>query len=117
MKLFLSGPCTGQPLMNYPHFNSTAAELRARGYEVVNPAELCADIGDDWLACMERCSQELVKCDAIAMLYGWQDSKGARREQEQAASRGIPTYSAYQLSQHLASNLIALQVRGEVIAR
>ena len=116
MKVYLAGPMSGYPEFNYPMFFAMAAKLRAQGFEVVNPAELCADLDGDWSACMARTLPAVRGCDAIAMLYGWQNSKGARLEQEAAAARGIPTYSAYQLSGTRAGSLLALTIRGEVQA-
>lgn len=111
MKVYLAGPMTGLPLRNFPMFHAMTAKLRGQGFEVINPAELCADIQGDWQACMDRDLPAVRTCDAIAMLYGWQESKGARLEQETAAAAGIPTYSAYQLCQVRAENLLALPVR------
>lgn len=37
-RLYLSGPMTGKPALNFPAFHAEAARLLALGYEVVNPA-------------------------------------------------------------------------------
>lgn len=37
--IYLCGPMTGLPEYNYPAFHAAAAELRAQGWRVVNPAE------------------------------------------------------------------------------
>jgi hypothetical protein len=39
-KIYLSGPMTGLPDLNFPAFHAEAARLRALGYDVINPAEL-----------------------------------------------------------------------------
>ena len=40
MKLYLMGPMAGLPDFNFPAFNKKAAELRALGHHVFNPAEV-----------------------------------------------------------------------------
>lgn len=42
--LYISGPITGMPDLNFPAFHAAAAALRAAGYTVTNPAELDAQM-------------------------------------------------------------------------
>lgn len=79
-RIYVAGPMTGYPDLNFPLFHSVAAELRARGLDVVNPAELNADPTKGWHDCMRVDIRELVTCDAILMLPGWEKSKGATLE-------------------------------------
>ena len=55
MRIYVAGPMTGHPQLNFPAFHTEAARLRALGYEVVNPAELNADPGADWLSHAHGC--------------------------------------------------------------
>lgn len=71
---------TGLPELNFPTFHRVAARLRAEGYEVVNPAEVNPDPSMGWNACMRRDIPELVTCDAVVLLPGWERSKGATLE-------------------------------------
>lgn len=80
MRLYLSGPMTGLQNLNFPAFHLHAAHLRAAGYEVVNPAELNHDPDARWEACLKLDIAKLVLCDAVAMLTGWEQSRGARLE-------------------------------------
>lgn len=91
MKLYLAGPMSGYPDHNFPAFNAEAARLRALGYEVVNPAELNLDVDHSqaqavvWRACMRKDIHKLIECDGIAMMEGWQFSRGASLEYQIAA--------------------------------
>jgi hypothetical protein len=38
-RLYLSGPMSNLPDLNFPAFHSMAARLRAAGHQVVNPAQ------------------------------------------------------------------------------
>jgi nucleoside 2-deoxyribosyltransferase len=80
MKVYIAGPMTGLPELNFPAFHREAANLRAQGIEVVNPAEINADPNAKWVDCMRADIRELVTCDVIAMLPGWDKSKGATLE-------------------------------------
>jgi hypothetical protein len=110
MKIYLAGPMTGLPFFNFPAFHAEAARLRAAGHDVFNPAE--RDIerhGADISAGNESGSPELAvqqhgfslrdaladdtaficrEADAIAMLPGWENSKGARAEHALAFALG-----------------------------
>lgn len=88
-RVYVSGPMSGLPDLNFPAFNAAAATLRARGYEVVNPAEINVDPKAEWSACMRADIAQLVTCDALALLYGWQHSRGANLERDIAAALGM----------------------------
>ena len=80
IRIYIAGPMTGLPNLNFPAFHETAARLRSQGFEVVNPAEINPDHAMPWKECMRRDIAELVKCDAIYLLPGWEKSKGATLE-------------------------------------
>ena len=79
-RAYLAGPMTGYPDLNFPLFHRTAAHFRAQGIDVVNPAEINADPAAGWIDCMRNDIRELVTCDSILMLPGWEKSKGASLE-------------------------------------
>lgn len=91
MKVYLSGPMTGLPQSNYPAFDAAAASLRAIGYDVVNPADIGREIGDglEWSQYMRPCIAALVQCDAVVMLPGWHESRGAMIERDIALALGM----------------------------
>ncbi|NYT38892.1 DUF4406 domain-containing protein [Allopusillimonas soli] len=89
MRIYISGPMTGLQDLNFPTFRSNAAKLRGAGYTVVNPAELCTDPNQRWEDCLRKDLAELVACDGVAMLPGWEASRGARLERYIALELGM----------------------------
>jgi hypothetical protein len=88
---YISGPMTGMPDLNFPAFHKAAASLRASGYRVVNPAELDALDTQEmtWPEYMRRDIRALMDCTHIAMLPGWENSKGAKLEKHIADALGM----------------------------
>lgn len=89
MRIYIAGPMTGKPSLNFPAFHATASQLREMGHEAVNPAEICPDPGMSWAACMRADLAQLLTCDAIVMLDGWMHSRGAALEHYLAVSLGL----------------------------
>jgi hypothetical protein len=80
-RIYIAGPMTGLPELNFPAFAAEAARLRAEGHDVVSPAELNEGLEHEgWTACMRRDLGQLVTCDAVQLLAGWERSRGARLE-------------------------------------
>lgn len=97
LRIYVAGPMTGYEALNFPAFHAAAAQLRALGHEVVNPAEINSDPGADWLTCMRADIKQLVDCDAIAMLPGWERSKGATLERLIAVGLGLQEFALFDL--------------------
>lgn len=96
-RIYLSGPMTGLPDLNFPAFHAEAARLRGLGWEVVNPAELNADPSAGLVACMRVDIAALMTCGAIALLPGYEDSKGASLELHIARRLGYSVVNAYDI--------------------
>jgi Domain of unknown function (DUF4406) len=99
-KVYLAGPMRGIPEFNFPAFAAATAQLRALGYEVFSPAEKDiekhgADINksatgnlDDIKATGFNLRKTLLldltwiaeNADAVVVLPGWENSKGANAE-------------------------------------
>ncbi len=90
MKIYLSGPMSLVEDFNYPAFHAAAVQLRAEGYEVINPAELLDDPGLNWGDFMRRDLRLLLACDEVRVLPGWERSKGASLEVYVAQELGVP---------------------------
>lgn len=83
MKTYVAGPMTGYKDYNFPAFYAKAAEERAKGYDVINPAELDDADGDltrPWDFYLRRDLIVLAECNRIVLLDGWEKSKGANLE-------------------------------------
>lgn len=96
-RIYISGPMTGMPELNFPAFHAEAARLRAIGYDVVNPAELNPDPAMSWHECMRRDLAALLNCDTLALLEGWQKSAGAHLEMHVAHRGGIEIVTAQEV--------------------
>jgi hypothetical protein len=93
-RIYIAGPMAGIPDLNYPAFNAQAARLRALGYHVENPAENPDPPCRSWDGYMRLAIAQLVTCDTIALLPGWQASRGARVERHLALDLGMPAVYA-----------------------
>lgn len=103
---------TGIPEFNFPEFNAKTAELRAQGHEVFNPAERDIErhggvdiskgnttgsqehaVKHHGFNLREALRDDLVyicqTADAICLLPGWENSKGARAEHATAVALGL----------------------------
>lgn len=80
MKVYVSGPMSGIEDYNYPAFHEAAAHYRRLGFDVVSPAELNTDTDGRWEDYLRTDLRALLTCDAIAMLAGWESSRGANLE-------------------------------------
>ena len=111
MKIYLAGPMRGIPEFNFPAFYKAAAALRAQAHFVFNPAEKDVEkhgknfakanaTGNEELAVKqygfnlrEALEVDLVwicrHADAIALLPGWKNSKGATTEYALAIALGL----------------------------
>jgi hypothetical protein len=89
MRIYVSGPMTGMPDLNFPAFNRVADKLRAEGHDVINPAEIYHGCDSTWEQCLRGDIAALVTCDAITFLPGHERSRGARLERHIAVELGM----------------------------
>lgn len=88
-RIYIAGPMSGLPNLNYPAFNAMAAVLRAQGFHVENPAENPEPHCRSWLGYMRMAVRQLSTCDAVFMLPGWRNSRGACIEHQLAVGLGL----------------------------
>ncbi len=88
-RIYIAGPMSGLPELNFPAFHAAAVKYRARGATVLNPAEINPDPGTQWEDAMRADIALLVTCDTIVMLDGWTQSRGATLEHHIAVALGM----------------------------
>lgn len=98
--LYLSGPMTGIHDHNFPMFNAAAGALRARGYTVVNPAEINPDHNMSWHDCLRADIKALCDCDVLVLLPQWEISQGAHLELHIAHRIGMRITTLTDLTGH-----------------
>jgi len=101
VKIYIAGPMRGHHKFNFPAFDAAKAELEAKGWEVVSPADLDRARGFDEEAfaaenpdwdykdlppgsnlneTIKADVAALVECDAIVLIENWGHSAGAIAE-------------------------------------
>ncbi len=98
MRLYLAGPMSGIPAFNFPAFKAATADLRARGWDIVSPAEMDLDtptgavaeqsaagdpeeLPETWGDLLARDVKLIADgVDGIMFLDGWEQSRGAKLE-------------------------------------
>lgn len=97
-RVYIAGPMTGLPAHNFPAFRHAAMLLREAGYEVLSPVEINneeAGPAKTWQECMRADIAALVTADVVALLPGWEASRGALAEHFVACTVGIPCREAH----------------------
>lgn len=98
-KVYLAGPMSGIPQFNFPAFEVVAKMLRAHGWDAISPHECdspetqkmawASEDGkviegagaDSWGTCLSRDIKIVIdEVEGIALLPGWEKSRGARLE-------------------------------------
>lgn len=91
MRVYLSGKISGTDDF-LERFEKAEAVLLSKGQIVINPAKVGAACPSEfeWQDYMDVCKVLFEKAEAILMLKGWEDSKGAQIEKRWAKERNIP---------------------------
>lgn len=99
--LYIIGPVTGMPNDNLPAFKEAKEKLKAAGFRANIPHEFII-YSTPWniamlqsihaLTTVTQCGDgsRIPSYNGIAMLDGWEDSKGAKIEHDLAVALGIP---------------------------
>jgi hypothetical protein len=91
MKVYISGPITGIKDMNRSAFDEAKKALEALDYVAVSPLDVCITAHGywKWEDYMRADIEAMMKCGAIMMLDGWEQSKGAKIEHDLAEALGF----------------------------
>jgi len=116
MRVYCSGPITGLPDLNRPAFDAAEKRLTAQGHFVINPHRISELFGtaedvaiaftdlryaEDVARIESIASRRIVEavmsadlaavrsCDAIYLLRGWENSRGAKKELAEALKHGL----------------------------
>ena len=119
MRIYISGQMTGKPDLNRTAFDAAEKRLREAGHFVINPHALSAQFGtpkelsDAFAAAyanplanaggyevhsrrlrlaravMDADLAAVRSCDAIYLLRGWNESRGAKKELDEALKHGL----------------------------
>ena len=89
MRVYIAGPITGTD--DYQERFSAAAEaLTDAGHTPLSPTSVEPPADGTWEAWMRATTSLMVTADGIALLSGWETSRGARIEHDWMTSVGLP---------------------------
>ncbi|MCP1651552.1 DUF4406 domain-containing protein [Pseudomonas nitroreducens] len=85
--------------------------LRQFGYHVENPADQGLIDGFEWADYLRLDLTKLITCQAIALLPGWDKSKGARPEYHVASELGMQVFTAPTSKERRMNEFIVISVK------
>ena len=95
MRIYLSGKITGREKEDYTRqFARAESFYKTSGFDVVNPVKIGEEVlkinpKAEWQDFMIRDLEALRTCTHIALLEGWEESKGAKVEKAEAEKLGL----------------------------
>jgi len=127
MKVYIAGPMRGHKHYNFAAFERAENVLSARGYDVVNPMTLDIARGFDprqlseafdytsapeWFdlrACIRDDVNNILDCQILALLPGWENSKGAKAEKAIAEWLGIETFEIIYDDERISEKILDIE--------
>ena len=95
MKIYLSGKITGLDKEVYTRqFERAESFYKTSGFDVINPVKIGEEVlkqnpSAKWEDFMQKDLEALKTCTHIALLEGWEESKGAKMEKTEAEKLGL----------------------------
>jgi hypothetical protein len=107
-RIYIAGPMRGMPQLNFPAFDKARDFFRNAGWEVYSPADIdraagiseatwdddAPDVQEKLREVARRDFDALIQCDAIALLEGWERSRGVAWERPLADFIKLEIYDA-----------------------
>lgn len=89
-RVYISGAISGRlPEDVFEDFDRAEDKLESLGWEVVNPLFNGLTEAHSWAEHMRADLRMMLECDAIALIPGWSESRGARFEITVALELGM----------------------------
>jgi hypothetical protein len=116
-RIYIAGPMSGLPEYNYPAFKEAAERFRIWGWEPVETTDDFDGRTDlDYSVYIRNAIERVMTCRAIALLPGWEGSRGATAEVALALCLGMPVYHAVQGCGYLSNNIEGLKEESRRVA-
>ena len=111
-RVYICGPMTGLPDFNRAAFRTSAEGLRKAGFDVISPLAISDEwgLGQTWRWYMREALHQLATADVVALLPGWERSRGASLEWQIAEGLGLLAMDAAALQK------VNPQIAGEYFA-
>jgi hypothetical protein len=89
--IYISGPITGLHDGNFPAFADAALKLRLRypAARIINPHHNGHPSDACWTLHMRADIKLLMECNAVCLLDGWENSRGAKVERHLGVTLGM----------------------------
>lgn len=99
--VYISGPISKIIDGNRQAFFDAQQLIESKGFEVLNPHDICSELRprdyaspeEFWQACMKACIKCMMDADLCVLLPGFTDSRGAVMEASICRDLGIKTMS------------------------
>lgn len=92
--VYLAGPMTGYPEFNFPAFKAAASDIDEMGvgqvWHTANGTPPDPEDAPPWSVYLRVALRKLLHCNAVVVLPGWRESRGARLEVYVALELGMP---------------------------
>ena len=85
MKVYIAGPITTDPKYR-EKFMTAEVKMKQCGYKVVNPAKNKCESYEEHI---DTGLRQLMECDTIYLLKGWETSRGESLEAHYAEVKGL----------------------------
>ena len=112
--LYLAGPMTGYHDCNYPAFAAAERQGVAAGFEIHSPHKnFNEDLTLPYKTYIRADMAMLLKCDGIALLPGWEKSRGAKFELHIAQLLELDVYDALTFTRMSAATIVTAVMHGD----